>query len=444
MTNNPIQTAEETCARSGRLSGRALFAALCAALILLPAACKPGGAPAGAPPQGGGPKGPVPVKIGEVTQQSMPVQLAAVGTVEPIETVQIKAQVSGQVMEVRFKEGDLVQKDQVLFVIDRRPYEVALRQAEANLSKAQAQLEQAKAMTVRDQAQAERLKATFTRDQGLADKGMLSKEEFDRSRADFQAGEAAVAADEANVGAAVEAIAASKTAIDQAKLQLEYCTITAPLTGRTGEVTAKAGNLVRMGDAAPMVTINQIAPIRVSFSIPERQLAELKRHMAEGPIGVDALVEGETEPCRGTLSFIDNTVDAATGTIGLKATFDNGDSRLWPGQFVRVLVNMSVLADAVVAPSKAVQMGQKGTFVYVIKPEMKAEMRPVKTGSTLQDMTVILEGLKPGEKVATDGQFLLAPGVEVKEATAAPAAPGTANLPIGNPAAPAAPGAAAK
>jgi len=399
---------------------RFAIAAVCAGLTLLPASCKP----AAAPPQGAGPKGPAPVKIGEVTQQSMPVQLAAVGTVEPIETVQIKAQVSGQVMEVRFSEGDLVQKDQVLFVIDRRPYEVALKQAEANLSKAQAQLEQAKAMTVKDQAQAERLKATFARDQGLADKGMLAKEEFDRSRADFQAGEAAVAADEANTGASVEAIAAAKTTIDQARLQLEYCTITAPLTGRTGEVTAKAGNLVRTGDAAPMVTINQIAPIRTSFSVPEHRLSELKRRMADAPIGVDAIVEGDPDPCRGTLTFVDNTVDATTGTIGLKATFENTDSRLWPGQFVRVLVNVSVLADAVVVPGKAVQMGQKGPYVYVVTGDMKAEMRPVKTGSTLQDATVILEGLKPGEKVATDGQFMLAPGVDVKEASAAPAAPG--------------------
>ena len=402
--------------------GQKVIGALCAALILLPTACKPGGAPAGGPAQGGAPKGPAPIKIGEVTQQSMPVQLAAVGSVEPIQTVQIKAQVSGQVMEVRFTEGDLVQKDQVLFVIDRRPYEVALKQAGANLSKAQAQLEQAKAMTAKDKAQAERLTATFARDKGLADKGMLSKEEFDRSRADFQAGGAAVDADEANAGAGVEAIEAAKTTIDQAKLQLEYCTITAPLTGRTGEVTAKAGNLVRMGDAAPMVTINQIAPIRVSFSVPERQLSDLKQHMAEGVIGVDAIVEGDALPCKGTLTFVDNSVDATTGTITLKATFDNADSRLWPGQFVRVLVNVSVNADAVVAPGKAVQMGQKGPYVYVITVDMKAEMRPVKTGDTLKDMTVILEGLKPGEKVATDGQFLLAPGVEVKDASAAPAA----------------------
>ncbi len=400
------------------LLGQAVLAALCAALLLLPAACKPGGAPAGALAQGGGPKGPAPVKIGEVIQQTMPVQLAAVGTVEPIETVQIKAQVSGQVMEVRFKEGDLVQKDQVLFVIDRRPYEVALKQAEANLSKAQAQLEQAKAMTLKDKAQAERLKATFARDQGLADKGMLSKEEYDRSRADFQAGEAAVAADEANTGAGVEGIAAAKTAIDQAKLQLEYCTITAPLTGRTGEVAAKAGNLVRTADAAPMVTINQITPIRVTFSIPERQLSVLKQHMTEGDIGVDALIGGDTAPCRGALSFVDNTVDASTGTINLKATFENADSRLWPGQFVRVLINMAVQADAIVAPTKAVQMGQKGSYVYVITADMKAEMRPVKTGDALKDMTVIVEGLKPGEKVATDGQFMLAPGVDVKESEA--------------------------
>ena len=404
------------------LLGRNVLAALCAACLLLPAACKPGGAPAGGPPPGGGPKGPAPVKIGEVTQQSMPVQLAAVGTVEPIETVQIKAQVSGQVMEVRFTEGDLVQKDQVLFVIDPRPYEVALKQAEANLSKAQAQLEQARAMTARDKAQAERARATFGRDKGLADKGMLAKEEFDRSQADFQATEAAVAADEANAVAATEAIAAAKGTIDQAKLQLEYCTITAPLTGRTGEVTAKAGNLVRMGDAAPMVTVNQITPIRVSFSIPERQLSVLKRHMAEGPIGVDAVIEGDAEPARGTLSFVDNAVDATTGTIDIKAVFDNADSRLWPGQFVRVMVNMAVRADAVVAPTRAVQMGQKGPYVYVVTADMKAEMRPVKTGDALRDMTVILEGLKPGEKVATDGQFMLAPGVEVKEASEAPAA----------------------
>ena len=400
---------------------RGAVAAGCAALLVLAASCKPGGAPAAGPGQGG-PKGPAPVKIGEVTQQSMPVQLAAVGTVEPIETVQIKAQVPGQVMEVRFSEGDLVQKDQVLFIIDRRPYEVALKQAEANLSKAQAQREQATAMIAKDRAQAERLKATFTRDQGLADKGMLSKEEFDRSRADYQAGEAAVSADEANAVAAGEAIEAAKTAIDQARLQLEYCTVTAPLTGRTGEVTAKAGNLVRAGDTVPMVTVNQVAPIRVAFSVPERQLATLRRQMAAGTVTVDALIEGDGAPCTGALSFVDNTVDAATGTIALKATFDNADGRLWPGQFVRVVVNVSVLADAVVAPSKAVQMGQKGPYVYVITPVMKAVMRPVKTGETKNELTGILEGLKPVRPGSTDGQFMLAPGVDVAPAQDAPAA----------------------
>ncbi len=425
MANSIERPSGDARMKRSTLFGQTVAVALCAALLLLPSACKPGGAPAGAPGPAGAAKGPAPIKIGEVTRQSMPVQLAAVGSVEPIQTVQIKAQVSGQVMEVRFTEGDLVQKDQVLFVIDRRPYEVALKQAEANLSKARAQFEQAKAMTLKDKAQSERLRATFSRDQGLADKGMLSKEEFDRSRADFQAGEAAVAADEANAGAGGEAIEAAKTAIDQAKLQLEYCTITAPLTGRTGAVTAKAGNLVRTGDMAPMVTINQIAPIRVSFSVPERQLSEMKRRMAEGAIGVDALVEGDAVPCKGTLTFVDNTVDATTGTIMLKATFDNADSRLWPGQFVRVQVNLSVQADAIVAPAKAVLLGQKGTYVYVITADMKADMRPVKTGDTLKDMTVILEGLQPGEKVATDGQFVLAPGVEVKDAAAAPA-PATA------------------
>ncbi len=422
MANSTDQFSGEAHMKKSIPFSQIFLTALCAALMLLPAACKPAGAPAGSPPPGGGAKGPVPVKIGEVIQQTMPVQLAAVGTVEPIETVQIKAQVSGQVMEVRFKEGDLVQKDQVLFIIDPRPYQVALKQAEANLSKAQAQLEQAKAMTARDRAQAERLKASFARDKGLADKNMLSKEEFDRSRADFQAAEAAVAADEANASAGVEAIEAAKSTIDQAKLQLEYCTITAPLTGRTGAVSAKAGNLVRTADAAPMVTINQITPIRVSFSVPDKRLSELKRQMAEGTIGVDALLDGDATPCSGALSFVDNSVDATTGTIMLKATFENTDSRLWPGQFVRVLVNVSVLADAVVAPGKAVQMGQKGPFVYVVTADMKAEMRPVKTGSTLKDMTVILEGLKPGEKVVTDGQFATAPGAEVKEATEAPAA----------------------
>jgi multidrug efflux system membrane fusion protein len=231
-----------------------------------------------------------------------------------------------------------------------------------------------------------------------------------------------VNADEASAVAAAEAIDAAKTTIDQAKLQLEYCTITSPLTGRTGEVTAKAGNLVRMGDAAAMVTVNQIAPIRASFSLPEKHLPTIQKFMAQGSLEVLATPSGENVPCTGTLKFVDNMVDPTTGTINLKAEFENADNRLWPGQFARVTLKMSVQANAVVAPSSAVQMSQKGPFVYVVGADMKAEMRPVKTGDTLNDQTVILEGLKAGEKVVTDGQLLVAPGVEVKPVSETPKA----------------------
>jgi len=387
---------------------------------------------------------PAPIRIGLVKQQTMPVEVSAVGTVEPIHSVQVKARVSGPVVAVHFQEGEMVETGRLLFEIDRRPFEVALGQAEANLARAKAQTEQARATLTRDQAQAQNAQAILQRDQSLVDKGMVSPEEFERSRTEAEALRAVVAADEANVKSAVEAIGVAAAAIEQAKLELDYCAIQAPISGKTGAIEVKVGNLVRANDTTPLVTINQIAPIYASFAVPERHLPAIQQFMAQGPLQVKARPKtaadaapsaGETDST-GQLTFVDNAVNPETGTIPLKATFENADNRLWPGQFVAVTLRLTENPNAIVAPVRAVMSGQQGAYVYVITPDMKAELRPVKVGDATNALAIILEGLQPDEKVVVDGQLRIAPGgpVRILEDNAAPAAAGA-------PAPPAAPAA---
>lgn len=348
----------------------------------------------------------VPIRAAPATKKEMPVQQPAVGKVEPIHSVQVKAQVSGPVVQVLFSEGELVEKGQMLFIIDQRPFEVSLRQAQANLAKAQAQLEQAKASLARDSAQAENARIILERDKMLIDKKMISPEEYDKSKTDAAALKAVVAADEANIKSSLEAIGAAKASIDQAALELEYTTVRAPISGRTGSVLVKEGNLVRGNDSTPMVIINQLAPIYVSFSMPEKYLAAIRNYHSQGPVNVIAAPpESGVNPSSGVLSFIDNIV--TKGTIALKARFENQDGALWPGQFVQVVLKMAVNADALVVPSRAVQTGQQGTYVYVVSPENKAEFRKVTPGDTVDDMTVIEDGLAPDEIVVTDGHLRL-------------------------------------
>ncbi|HMF89339.1 MAG TPA: efflux RND transporter periplasmic adaptor subunit [Candidatus Angelobacter sp.] len=326
-----------------------------------------------------------PVRVASVVSRDMPVLLQAIGNVEATSTVTIKAQVSGQLVGVHFKEGDFVKKGQLLFSIERPPFEAALRQAEGMLAK--------------DEATALNAKLDAERYQGLGHAGVVSKQQVDATQSASQASQAAVAADRA--------------AVETAKINLQYTSIYSPINGRTGIVGVKAGNLVKANDLPILVTINQIEPIYVTFSIPEQQLAELKRYSTAKTLKVDAAPQGSNQHFQGRLTFIDNSVDLTTGTIKLKAEFDNREHVLWPGQFVDVALTLKSQSNAIVVPTAALQTSQSGTFVYIVDQDQKAQPQPVKVAWTAGDDTVIASGLQPGQRVVTDGQLRLTPGAKV-------------------------------
>jgi multidrug efflux system membrane fusion protein len=334
----------------------------------------------------------VPVTAATVIQKAVPVQLRAIGNVEAYSTISVKSQIEGVLTRVHFKEGQYVNKGDILFTIDPSPYEAALKQAEANLAKDNAQLENAH--------------KEVSRYEDLVKKGYVAQEQYDQIRTNAAALEATVNAD--------------KALVENANLQLKYCYIYSPINGRTGNLIANEGNLIKANADNPMVTINQIQPIYVTFSVPEQYLNEIKKYMADGKLNVEAFISKEdVMPEQGVLTFIDNTVDMATGTIKLKGTFANKVKRLWPGQFVNVLLTLTMQPNAIVIPSQAVQAGQSGVYVFVIKSDLTAESRPVVVARSLDGESVIEKGLKPGEKVVTDGQLRLVPGakVEIKTST---------------------------
>jgi multidrug efflux system membrane fusion protein len=344
----------------------------------------------------------VPVTAAAVVQKTVPVQIRAIGNVEPYATVGVKSQIGGVLMRVHFKEGQDVNKGALLFTIDPRPYEAAVKQAEANLAK--------------DAAQVENAREEARRYAELVKKGYVAREQYDQIRTNAAALEATVNAD--------------KAAVENAQLQLKYCFISSPLTGRTGSLISYEGNLIKATADTSMVVINQIQPIYVTFSVPEQQLAEIKKYMAIEKVKVEAVIgKDEAHPAEGVLTFVDNTVDVATGTIKLKATFANQEKRLWPGLFVNVSVTLTTQPNSIVVPSQAIQTGQGGQYTFVIKDDLSVESRPVVVSRTLDGEAVVDKGLKPGEKVVTDGQLRLIPGarVEIKQGQGTaetPAAPG--------------------
>jgi multidrug efflux system membrane fusion protein len=328
----------------------------------------------------------VPVKIADVTEQNVPVQINAIGNVEAYNTVSVKAQVGGEIMDVHFKEGQDVRQGEVLFQIDPRPYEAALMQAEAQLA--------------RDAAQAKNAEEQAKRYEILVQKDYVSRDQYDQLRSTADALSAAVQADKANV--------------ENGRLQLAYCTIKSPIDGRVGSVLINKGNVIKANDLI-MVTINKIVPIYVTFSLPEQNLANIKKYMAEGTLQVKAVIPGdETRPAHGKLTFINNAVDMTTGTIQLKGTFENKDKRLWPGQFVNVVLTLRTQRNAVVMPAAALQTGQQGQYVFVVKPDLTVESRPVTIAWSYGDLVVIAQGVTPGEKVVTDGQLNLITGIHVE------------------------------
>jgi multidrug efflux system membrane fusion protein len=336
------------------------------------------------------------VTTAAVVEKAMPIEIQVIGSAEPYSSVAIRSQITGQLLKVNFREGDIVQQGQVLFELDRRPLEAALEQAQANLA--------------RDMAQAANADVQATRFQQLVDRGIAPREQADTAKTSVAALNATVEADRA--------------AVENAKIQLQYATITAPISGRTGALMVHQGNLVRANDQTPLVTINQVAPISVAFTIPEARLADLRRYMARGSLTVTATPPNGDASSSGQITFIDNAVDQSTGTIRIKGTFPNQDGRLWPGQFVNVVVTLSTEPTAIVVPSVAVQAGQQGTYVFAVKPDQSVEMRPVTVARVRGAESVIASGVHPGETVVTDGHLRLVPGgrISVKQ----PAAEGPA------------------
>jgi len=408
---------------------------LVATLVVVPA-CSSGKKEAPAPR-------PVPVIVGEVTQKNIPVQLRAIGNVQAYSTVSVKSLVEGEIIRIYFKEGKDVRKGDLLFSIDPKPSEAAVKQAEANLERDLAQVKQAESNLARDLAMLKEAEANLEKDiaqaknadfeaqryKSLFERKVVAEQQYDQFRANAEALDATVRADKAAIDSAnasvdaskdaVEnaqaAVLAEKAALESAKIKLGYCSIYSPIDGRAGNLLLQQGNIVKANDTPYLVVINQINPIFVAFSVPEQNLPAIKKYLAVGKLTLDAIIPNDKSPPeQGVLSFVDNTVNAATGTIELKGTFANVDRRLWPGQFVNAVLTLTTEPNAIVVPSQAIQTGQQGQYVFVVKPDLTVELRPVVVQRTLDEEAVVEQGLQPGETVVTDGQLQLVPGSRVE------------------------------
>ena len=356
----------------------------------------------------------VPVVVAKASQKLMPVEVTAVGNVEAISTVQIKSQVAGQLLEIHFKEGDFVTKGQLLVTIDSQPFQAQLEQAQATLEKDQAQLQLAEANLAKDSAQEQYAQQEAQRYSTLNEKGLITKENAEQVRTQAAALQEAVRADRAAIASARANLSSDQAAINAAKLQLSYCKIYSPIDGRTGTVMLKPGNLVKPADV-PIVVINQVNPIYVNFTVVQQYWPEIKKRMAAGSLRVKATVPQDPgQPLDGSVTFVDNFVDAATGNLHLRASFENSQHRLWPGLFVSSVLRLSEQPNATVVPSQAVVDGQNGNIVYVVKPDSTAEVRSVVSPRASQGFSVIEKGLEPGEVVVIDGQTRLTNGAKVQ------------------------------
>jgi multidrug efflux system membrane fusion protein len=346
------------------------------------------------------------VSVATAEKADVPVDWRGVGTVEALSSVAVRSQVGGTLLAVHFKEGQEVRKGDLLFTIDPRQFEAALHTAEAQLA--------------RDQALADNAAATAERYADLAKREFVTAEEYEARRS--------------NAAALKATLEAGRAEVERARLDLGYCRIVSPISGRTGSLRLFAGNLVKANDDNALVDIQQMAPIRVAFSVPQALLAEVRRRASEGTPEVVVTSPGDSVSHTGALTFVDNAVDPGSGTIALKATFENEDRALWPGEFVQVTLTLSRLAGAIVAPSVAVQAGQQGSYVYVVEADGSAAIRPVELGPIVGDRTVLKSGVEAGETLVTDGQLRLYPGakVEVLTASADPnAAPAATEHPAG-------------
>lgn len=341
---------------------------------------------------------PAPVTVGKAELRPVPVTVSAVGNIQPFSTVQVKSMVTAPVQSANFKPGDFVKKGQLLFQLDESSFQADLLRAQGQQAK-----DQAAAVNARQQAK---------RYQSLFEQGIVSRDQNDVMQSTADQADAAVKADQA--------------AVETSKINLRYCKIFSPIDGRVGDLLVYPGNLIKANDAS-MVVINQLTPIYVNFAVPEQFLGDIKKHMASGDLKVQSFFPDPAQAAaNGKLSFVDNTVDPKTGTIALKATFENEDHRLWPGQFVNTVVTLATIPDAITVPLSAVQNGQKGPYLYVVTADNRADLRQVVLGPQVQTLQVITNGVKPGETVITDGQLRVVPNapVDIKASAAQPSSGG--------------------
>ena len=330
----------------------------------------------------------IPVSVAAAKRQSVPVMVQAIGNVEPLASVAVKARVDGQIVAVNFREGQEVRKGEVLFRLDARPFDAALKQAEANV--------------LRDAAARDQARSQERRYQELLEKNFVSKESYAQIATNAQTAEATAKA--------------SQAALESARVNLDYCTIASPIDGFVGKALLQIGNMVKANDVNSLVVINQVKPIYVGFSVPEQQLAEVRRLQQAGTLEVAVSTSDNRHAllARGQLAFIDNAVDATTGTIKLRAIFENLDLALWPGQFVTTDLKLYDQKDAIVVPAAAVQTGPEGEYVFVMKPDSTAEVRKIEVARADGDQVVIGKGVAAGEKVVTRGQLRISPGSKLR------------------------------
>jgi multidrug efflux system membrane fusion protein len=410
------------------MSRRVLILLSCAAVAVAAAAC--GGNTSAAGPGGGGRGrggrggGDAPVVTAKVSEKDVPVEIAAIGNVEAYATISIRSQVTGLLEEIDFREGEYVKAGQLLFTLDKRPFEAALAQAEATATRNKALLAQAEAQLVRDAASAEYQQLTAERQSSLNARGILSKDAAELARSQADATNALVSADKANVESAKATLDAQVATVDAARVQLDYCVIRSPIDGRTGSLAVKIGSLIT-ANQLEMITVARIEPIYVTFAVPAGNLGTIKKAMLENKLPVVATPQdGDAQSLTGSLAFVDNAVDTTTDTIKLKAAFANQDRRLWPGQFARIMLRLATLPHAIVVPTQAVQTGQDGQYVFVVKADSTVEQRPIVTSQKMDQDTVIEKGVKPGETVVTEGHLRLEPGTRVTTDTGAGAGRG--------------------
>jgi len=368
-----------------RISSPSAFACVAFMSLAVLSSCQGGKEGKKAPP-------PAPVTVEKVAIRDFPIRLTASGAVEAFAVVNVKAQIGGILRSIHFNEGQQVKKGDVLFTIDPRPQEAALRQAEANLARSKAQMENAR--------------LALRRYSGLVKDNFVSAEKIDQLKAELEAAQAAVSAGEA--------------AVENSRLELEYCVIRSSIDGVAGAHSINQGNVIKPNDDAPLTVIRQVQPIQVTFSLPEKLLGAVRESMAHAPLEAEAAAS-DGAVSRGTIVFVDNQVDSSTGTIRMKAQFENADRRLWPGQFVTVTLHVGVRHDAVTISSRAVQMGQRGPYVFVVDSQNKAQTRLVEVSGEVDGLVVVEKGLEAGETVVTEGHIKVAPDalVDIRPAPAA-------------------------